>query len=157
MFERRHLSLTEQDLFPISFRHEINIGNIVLINRTHNPFAVGKILARNHRIYWKNYPQDFTQTSVENQAILMHELCHIWQYHTGRLTALRYLTNPHAWAYKYDFSPDKHFDDYPTEKQADLLQDWYRVNRGCDPYCYDDKCAAPTKAQINAVVPFKWS
>ena len=136
---------------------KIDSDNIVLINRTHNPFARGKILVRGHKIYWPDYPQDFTKTSIFRQALLMHELCHVWQYKTKRLSALKYLLRPAGWTYFYKFSPEKSFDDYPTEKQADLLQDWYLLNTGKPADNHDRATTPPTKAEINKVVPFRWA
>ena len=127
-----------------------------LINRTHNPFAAGKILVRGYNIYWKNYPEDFTQQSLKVQALLMHELCHVWQYASGRLTAWRYLSRPRNWAYGYVFDPDKDFDDYPTERQADLLQDWFVMNKGGAPLRRLKNSPAPSLKQMNAAVPFIW-
>ena len=156
--KRRKLLPAEQNLFPLSFRKAINIGNVTLIYRAHNFFAKGKILTRNDKIYWPNCPDDFTKTHHNLQALLMHELCHVWQYHTGRLSAVGYVINPRRWSYEYNFDIKKKFDDYPTEKQADLLQDWYLLNTGKAAENFNDKKSpAPTKEQINKVVPFQWS
>jgi len=154
--KRRKLSASEKALFPTDFCNKIKISNVILISRAHNPFASGKILTRNDDIYWPNCPVNFTKESISIQALLMHELCHVWQYHTGRLSAIGYITSPSRWKYRYSFKPEKKFDDYPTEKQADLLQDWYLVNKGYQASNYAGKAVQPTKNQINKVVPFKW-
>ncbi len=156
--KRRKLLPREIALFPSSFRSAINIGNVTLIYRAHNIFASGKILTRNDKIYWPNCPDDFTKAPITDQSVLMHELCHVWQYHTGRLSAIGYLVRPRRWGYEYIFDEKKKFDDYPTEKQADLLEDWYLVNKGFKPDNYNkDKSIVPTKEQINKVVPFQWN
>ena len=165
--KRRKLLPAEQNLFPLSFRKAINIGNLTLIYSAHNifvsgkipfpPFKDAKILARPNRIYWPNCPDDFTKASIVNQSTLMHELCHIWQYHTGRLSTVGYATRPKGWFYKYHFDPKKKFDDYPTEKQADLLQDWYLLNKGKKATNFQQRTSPPTKDQINKIVPFQWS
>ena len=158
MAHTRNLLPQEIALFPKTFIKEINIERVELISRPHNIFARNKILVRGNKIYWPNCPKDFAQETVQTQSILMHELCHVWQYHTYRLTALRYLSNPKRWVYKYAFDILKKFDDYPTEKQADLMQDWYLVNKGCAPTNYDTrKCAPPTKDALNDITPFSWS
>ena len=155
--KRRKLSSAEQSLFPKSFRGSIQMDSVTLISRAHNPFALRKILVRNNKVYWPNYPEDFTKETLRVQALLMHELCHVWQYHTDRLSALKYLISPKRWTYEYAYAPGKTFDDYPTEKQADLLQDWYRVNNGELANNYDRTASdQPSKAQINTVVPFIW-
>jgi len=153
---RRALSPREISLFPNGFTAQLDMSRVRLIDRTHNPFAIGKIVARGYDLYWKDYPEDFTQQSLPVQALLMHELCHVWQYATGRLTAWRYLTRPKNWIYGYEFEACNSFDDYATERQADLLQDWYVVNLGGTPYRHRRGCRVPTQAQINSLVPFEW-
>ena len=152
----RGLSPDEIALMPAHFISQIDVSRVRLIGRTHNPFAIGKIVARGYDLYWKNYPQDFTQEPLLACSLLVHELCHVWQYATGRLTALSYLTQPKNWIYGYEFDPHKTFIDYDIEKQADLLQDWYHMNHGGRPSRYHQTSSPPSLTQINAVVPFEW-
>jgi len=152
----RALTSREIALFPTGFTSQIDMSRVRLIGRTHNPFAIGKIVARGYDLYWKDYPDDFAQQSLRMRALLMHELCHVWQYASGRLTAWRYLTRPQNWIYGYDFDAGKSFDDYAIEKQADLLQDWYVMNNGGAPCRQSKERCAPTRTQINAIVPFMW-
>lgn len=150
----RHLSAHEIALIPQSFASQIDIHAVRLIDRAHNPLAAGRIVCRGNDIYWKAYPKDFSLCSIGIQALLIHELCHVWQYSHGKLTALRYLCNPRAWKYGYEFSSLKCFAEYPTEQQADLLQDWYAVHCGLRPSRYCRMASPPSTAQIKAVVPF---
>ena len=152
----RGLTPNEIDLLPSGFISQIDIERVRLIDRKHNPFIGRKIVARGYDLYWPNYPLDFTAAPPAAQSLLMHELCHVWQYATGRLTAWRYLTRPKNWAYGYEFETSKNFDDYATEKQADLLQDWHNMNCGQQPYRHHPQSIAPTREQLNTVVPFDW-
>lgn len=156
MMRSRALLRGEISLIPPSFQAALPLKDIRLISRAHNPFALGKILVRDSKIYWPEAPADFTRESLTLQAILIHELCHVWQYRTDHLTALRYLTRPANWAYKYAYNSTKKFEDYPIEKQADLMQDWYRVNRGGTLACCAPGYATPTRTQLNALIPFEW-
>jgi len=153
---KRSLTPDEMALLPRGFTSHIDIARVRFIDRPHNLFAYGKILVRGYDLYWKNFPADFTRASLSKRAILMHELCHVWQYATGRLSALSYLTQPKNWVYGYHYEPRNSFDDYPIERQADLLQDWYAMNLGALPSRYDRQSQVPTLSQINAVVPFIW-
>lgn len=153
----RKLSAREIMALPVGFTSQFDIRNVRLIDRHHNPFAIGKILARPEAIYWKNHPQDFTRLSLPANGLLMHELCHIWQYKTGRLTALRYLFNPHNWQYGYNVRDGAKFDDYHTEQQADLVQDWFLMNHDLSPRRYARQSQRPAKAWINGIVPFNWN
>lgn len=130
----------------------MDLTQVRLRSRPHNPFARNKILVRGYDIYWPDTPADFTRYDLLMQSVLIHELCHVWQYKTGRLTALRYLINPANWIYSYTFDAAKTFEDYPIEKQADLLQDWFLMNAGAEPCRY--KGIPPTLAEINETVPF---
>ena len=152
----RGLTPNEIALMPSGFISQIDISKVRLIGRTHNPFAIGKIVARGYDLYWKNYPQDFTQEPLSARSLLVHELCHVWQYATGRLTAWSYLSRPKNWIYGYEFDPRKNFDDYDIEKQADLLQDWHHMNHGGSACRHRQGSFTPSLAQINAAVPFKW-
>lgn len=153
---QRVLSPAEIALFPKDFVRRINIDAVVIFNRAHNPFARNKILVRGPRIYWPDMPMDFTRESLAVQAVLMHELCHVWQYATGRLSAARYLCDPRNWIYTYDISKGRPFESQPIEKQADLLQDWYRLNRGATAICHSSKTNAPACEDLNAFIPFRW-
>lgn len=153
----RHLSPYEIARLPSAFTQAFDIESVQLIDRAHNPFARNKILCRGSRLYWQNHPADFTRMPLIIQSLLIHELCHVWQYETGRLTALSYLIDPRNWRYSYRVKPDADFDDYPTEKQADLLQDWFLVNSGDAPTRFNRKGLAPSKQWLNEICPFAWS
>jgi len=155
--QRRHLSDHEIRSLPSGFTQSFDIRAVELIDRRHNPFAQNKILCRGPLLYWQNYPKDFTRKPLIIQSLLVHELCHVWQYETGRLSALSYLIDPRNWIYNYAVKMGADFDDYPTEKQADLLQDWYLVNSGGKPRRYSPKGDIPTKDWLNSIVPFQWN
>jgi len=158
MTDKRQFLPQEIALFPADFVNQFNIEAVQLISRAHNIFAKNKILVRGNKIYWPNYPADFTAETIHTQSMLMHELCHVWQYHTNRLSILRYILIPKNWIYGYVFDIAKSFDDYAIEKQADLMQDWYLANKGRIPCHYDkDECFQPTKDDINYIMPFIWS
>jgi len=154
----RQLTAREISALPQSFTDSFDIHAVKLINRRHNLFAHNKIVCRGPRLYWPNYPRDFTRQTLTIQSLLIHELCHVWQYETGRLTAAKYLLDPRNWIYSYSVDENAGFDDYPTEKQADLLQDWFLMNSGSLPLRYarqDGKI--PSQDWLNRVVPFAWN
>lgn len=150
----RYLTDHEMNLIPQSLAKEIDLRRVKLIARAHNPLAIGRILCRGYTVYWKNYPEDFTHQSIELQAVLIHELCHVWQYATGRLSALSYICNPKNWVYGYPLKQGTRFDNLPAEQQADLMQDWYRMNNGLPPCRMADSGNCPSPLWINSVIPF---
>ena len=153
----RQLTDKEIAALPAGFASAFDVNAVTFLDRAHNPFARNKILCRGPKLYWQNYPEDFTRKSLVIQSLLVHELCHVWQYETGRLTAFSYLIDPRNWFYSYRMREGAKFDDYPTEKQADLLQDWFLVNRGSKPLRYDNKGPRPSKDWLNAIVPFDFA
>jgi hypothetical protein len=153
----RHLTEAEIRALPAGFTNHFDIQSVTLVDRAHNPFARNKILCRGPRIFWPKHPRDFTLETLTIQSLLIHELCHVWQYETGRLTAARYLLDPRNWIYSYSVTENADFDDYPTEKQADLLQDWFLVNSGSIPLRYSHGGIIPSRNWLNQVVPFDWN
>jgi len=154
--QTRHLSEREIAIILPSFASAFDIHAVEFIDRAHNPFARNKIVCRGSKLFWQTYPADFTRETLIIQSLLVHELCHVWQYETKRLSAPRYLLDPRNWIYEYEVKSNAKFDDYPTEKQADLLQDWFLVNSGNIPLRYHRDGTISTKEWLNAVVPFDW-
>jgi len=148
----RPLSTQEISVLPAGFTSQFDISSVRFLDRAHNPFVRNKILCRGYDLYWQKAPTNFAFESLIIQSLLMHELCHVWQYETGRLSAFRYLTNPQNWYYNYYVEAEATFDTYPIEKQADLLQDWFLVNSGMMAQRYDQKGPPPSKDWINAMV-----
>lgn len=73
-----------------------------------------------------------TQYSDENRrwdrAILVHEVCHVWQYQHFGLGYIpsslwEQLTDPHA--YRVDYDPAKTFREYGIEEQCMIVENYY--------------------------------
>ena len=126
----RGLTEGERALVPPELAEAINLGAVRIRDRAHNPFALGKLLVRGDVIHWHGAPADVSQAQPAMQALLMHELAHVWQYRTGRLSAWRYLTEPANWRYHYLPNTDLRLDDYAVEEQADIIEDWFRQRQG---------------------------
>ena len=152
--ERRGLTTDEINLVPLSLRRSIDIGRVQLIDRSHNPFAANKILTRNNKIYWPDVPDDFTVESIARQAVLIHELCHVWQYKKGHLSLWSYISKPGNWRYGYVFDETKAFTDYRIEEMADIAQDWYLELKGRRATNYKKTGPKPTRQQLIAMVSF---
>ena len=145
----RGLSNGEVASLPEAFREALPIADICLVARAHNPLALRKILVRGRRIYWPDTPDDLSRNS-RTLSLLFHELAHVWQYETGRLTAVSYLTDRANWQYRY--KPGGEFDAYGTEAQADLIEDWCRLESGLPPHRFDGE--PPDPDWLSGVVPF---
>lgn len=150
--ESRGLTEDETALVPVEMRASIDLSRVRIIDRAHNPFAIGKILVRRYDIYWPGAPQDFAVVQLSRQALLIHELAHVWQYATGRLTAFSYLSRRHNWRYRYAVYQGAVFDDYAVEAQADLVQDWFRVRQGHAPAYFTGE--SPSREWLEQTVDF---
>ena len=150
MSASRSFTPGERALVPETFARELPLSSVRIVLRAHNPFARTKVLVRGRRIFWPGAPEDVSRQGVGLQTLLVHELAHVWQYETGRLTALRYLTDPRNWQYGY--AAGSEFESLGTEAQADLVADWWRVRQGLAPLRHIG--APPTRVWLESVIPF---
>lgn len=154
--EARPLRPSEIALVPPDFAAVVDLRAVRLIDRVHNPFAAGKVLVRGPDIYWPGTPADLSRCGLRTRALFVHELAHVWQYATGRLSAWRYLTTPSDWRYGYEVRQGAGFDDYGVEAQADMVGDWYRMREGAAPVCFRMGALGepPTLDWLEATIPF---
>ena len=89
------------------------------------------ILTRGRKIYWPNGAQDFSG-KPSSMAVLQHELQHVLDFSTGRLSVLGYLLNPKNWTYRLP-SPD-HWDwrKLGAEQRAVLAEKLWRAEQGLE-------------------------
>jgi hypothetical protein len=86
------------------------------------------ILTRGHKIYWPGAPEDFSARPAA-MAILQHELQHVLDFSTGRLSALGYLFDPRNWTYRLP-SPDRwDWKRLGAEQRAVLAETLWRAER----------------------------
>ena len=146
----RNLTHGERALIPADFARELPLESVRIVLRAHNPFARTKVLVRGRRIFWPGAPEDVSREGAGLQTLLVHELAHVWQYESGRLTALRYLTDPRNWQYGYTAGSE--FESLGIEAQADLVADWWRVRRSLPPLRHIGE--PPTRDWLEAAIPF---
>lgn len=78
---------------PVIVPRAARLAKVTWLWRGHVP-----ILTRGHRIYWPGAAEDFSGRPGA-MAILQHELQHVLDFATGRLSSLGYLLNPWNWLY----------------------------------------------------------
>jgi hypothetical protein len=77
-------------------------------------------------------------------ALFIHEMTHVWQYHHGYRVIL-----PSLWANTlgagYKYQPGDPWDDYNVEQQAQIVEDWHLHGQSpTDPrFVYVDKIIRP--------------
>jgi hypothetical protein len=89
------------------------------------------ILTRGRKIYWPGAIEDFSARPGA-MAILQHELQHVLDFSTGRLSALGYLMHPKNWVYRLP-APDRwDWSRMGAEQRAVLAEKLWRSERGMD-------------------------
>lgn len=89
------------------------------------------ILTRGHKIYWPGAPADFS--SLPNtMAVLQHELQHVLDFSTGRLSALGYLLHPKNWTYRLPHPDRWDWRRLGAEQRAVLAEKLWRAEQGLE-------------------------
>lgn len=99
------------------------------------------ILTRGRRIYWPGAPADFSK-APNAMAVLQHELQHVLDFSTGRLSVLGYLLNPKNWTYR--LPDDWDWRQLGAEQRAVLAERLWRAEQGL----------AHDVAEVRAVIPW---
>lgn len=76
---------------------------------------------------------DFSQADLEAQALLIHEMTHVWlRAQTGSLFdyLIRGLTER---TYDYKLTGQDRFSSFGMEQQADIVEDYFRLRNGLKP------------------------
>ena len=68
--------------------------------------------------------EDYADAGIDLQALLIHELTHVWQYQMGVNLLLR--RHPFC-RYAYDLAPGKKLALYGIEQQAMIVEDAFRL------------------------------
>jgi hypothetical protein len=98
------------------------------------------ILTRGRKIYWPNAGADFSATP-NAMAVLQHELQHVLDFSTGRLSALGYLLNPRNWTYRLPEVWD--WQRLGAEQRAVLAEKLWRAEQGLEKELEACRCAIP--------------
>ncbi len=89
------------------------------------------ILTRGDLVFWPRAPADLS--GPRTMAVLQHELQHVLDYATGRLTARRYLSHPRHWSYAIDPAWTGDFDSLGAEQRAVLAERLWLAEAGLRP------------------------
>jgi hypothetical protein len=104
------------------------------------------ILTRGDAVFWPDAPRDLCEGGPAGLATVQHELQHVLDYRTGRLTAARYLMDPREWVYAVEPTPDTRFDHLGAEQRATLAERLWLAENGFRP--------ASEVAVLRAVIPW---
>jgi hypothetical protein len=75
--------------------------------------------------------KDFATAPLDEQAVFVHEITHVWQAQTGvNLILSKLRAGDGAQAYSYDLTGDRDFSSFNIEQQAMIVQDAFLAARG---------------------------
>lgn len=134
LFKYRHLTEGEIRMSRTVFGDLIDYSKVLIMNQPYLPWQpVGILMAPNGCIHMKDadFCHDFSQESLSNQAIFIHEMAHIYQYQNkvnvllkGALLQIAlYASYGKYNPYRYTLEPNKDYHDYNIEQQGDIAKD----------------------------------
>lgn len=89
----------------------------------------------------------FGQDTINGQAFFLHEMTHVWQAQTRGRWYLPLMRHPFC-RYDYEFDPDRSFDRYGIEQQAEIVTHIHLLRHGVN---LPDK---PPLEVLEAILPF---
>lgn len=75
------------------------------------------------------WSDDFSQSPLELQGLLIHELTHVWQAQTRGRYFLPLMRHPFC-RYAYNLVPGRTFDRYGLEQQAEIVRHAFLARNG---------------------------
>jgi hypothetical protein len=101
-------------------------------------------MAAGRTIWWPNARPDFSGTG--DMAVLQHELQHLLEYATGRLSIAGYLLLPHNWTYRWALGDRLRWDRLGAEQRASVAEALWRAERS--------PASAELAATLREVIPW---
>lgn len=87
------------------------------------------VLTRGNVILWPNATENLG-ADRRTAAVLQHELQHVLDYRTGRMSAARYLIDPREWVYDHDLAKGTPFGALGAEQRATLAERLWMAENG---------------------------
>ena len=81
------------------------------------------------------WSEDFSKEALGRQGFFIHEMTHVWQTQAKGLFYLPLMRHPFC-RYDYQLRPEKPFERYGLEQQAEIVRHRFLANRGAQlPVC----------------------
>lgn len=148
----RHLTSGEQTLARSIFRDSIDLSNVTIRRRRWFPFQPAEVAMapRGHIHFHPNasaYCDDFSTASLGRQALLIHEMTHVWQAQKNGKWWL--VTHRHPFCrYDYALRPGWPLVRYGIEQQAEIVMHTFLMRQG------RTVAGAPSLSSYEAILPF---
>jgi len=130
----RPLTPGENELARSIFGDAIDYGQVRLIRGRWWPFQPkGVVMAPTGNIHFHpasdKWSNDFSLEPLSAQGLFIHEMTHVWQTQTRGRFYLPLMRHPFC-RYAYELVPDKSFDRYGLEQQAEIVRHAFLAGRG---------------------------
>jgi len=134
----RHLTPGEIALARSIFGDRIDYDNVKIHNYEKYPLGSDRTMAPDGEIYYPrrggSYRDDFSSSSIEDQAAFLHELTHILQRGEGiTVGAISHLVSGYRYELLDSGGKSPRFGDLGIEQQARIVQDYCLLKRGLGP------------------------
>ena len=148
----RSLTTGEVNLARTVFGDAIDYGRVRLVRRKWWPFQpMGIVMAPTGNIHFHPdsalWSDDFSQERLSLQGLFIHEMTHVWQAQTRGRFYLPLMRHPFC-RYSYRLKPNRRFEDYGLEQQAEIVRHLFLLRNG------QSIAGAPSRAELEALVPF---
>lgn len=84
-----------------------------------------------------HYCDDFSQSSLSDQGLFLHEMTHVWQHQCGRFLPVE--RHPLC-RYRYRIEPGRPFERYGIEQQGEIVRHAFLMRHGICPAGADRTC-----------------
>ena len=153
-YKPRSLTAGEINICKTVFDNNVNYSTVRIFHESYFPLGMQPndiAMAPNGNIYFDPngtlYEPDFSKADIHAQALLVHEMTHVWQHQQGVNVKLRGTFERN---YEYlPLQPGKKFNDYNIEQQGNIARDFFYLLNG-----YSNKKWPPISVYRN-LIPFE--
>jgi hypothetical protein len=147
MRSTRPLTPDEIDLAQSIFGNAIDYSRVRLIRRRWWPFQPkGVVMAPTGNIHFHpdsdQWSDDFAREPLLAQGMFIHEMTHVWQTQKRGRFYLPLMRHPFC-RYAYELVPDKAFDRYGLEQQAEIVRHAFLAARSAKVANATDRSILP--------------
>ncbi len=134
MEQSRPLTAGEVELGRSMFGDAIDYSQVRMVRRKWWSFQPsGIVMAPTGNIHFHpgdpRWSEDFSQSTLEMQGLLIHELTHVWQAQKRGRYYLPLMRHPFC-RYSYDLVPGQLFHRYGLEQQAEIVRHAFLARHG---------------------------
>jgi len=154
---KRTLNANEQKVLMSLYFDEIDYKKVIITDQ----HLFSKLLKKYRAIVFDNtvvftkrsYKDDFSETTG-SMALLVHEICHVWQYqnlnyrwYKAGIEHIKFKKS----TYLYNIADQKKLTDFRFEQQGEIMADYFRYRKKGDPKAvvYEDVIYSVIKKKGN--------